>query len=340
MTDHLNDLEQLADEILAAGEQQQTTPTAIERARTDGARMTSGLERDGEPTRYDPSTFLDKPDRSAPALEPSARRGSSASTNYVTAAGLSALDHAVREAMRRPDDAVLGETKQAAAAWSDFVAAADEARRLVQGIPAAMRRAEVARAEALADPGDEPFALPSSADARAHAEAVAGKALRHALDLRRAYDDVVLETAGERLEALEKTVPQQAAEIVSRVADLRSAVVALRAGVTTLTHAAGEARGLRPRSLPTAVRLEELDALEAEVARLAEIAADPAEPAIVPSLREREAIVRASHMAVGGLTAAIVDLARIERSEEFRHTSHTRGIPAHVLENAAAQAQF
>lgn len=340
MSDFNADLDQLAEQIMSTGEQQQSAPTAIERARTDGARVTSGLERDGEPTRYDPSTFLDKPDRSAPALEPSARRGSSASTNYVTAAGISNLDSKVHEARRRPDDAVLGETKQAAAAWSDFVAAADEARRLVQGIPAAMRRAEVARAEALADPGDEPFALPSSADARAHAEAVAGKALRHALDLRRAYDDVVLETAGERLEGLEQAVPQQAAEIVSRVADLRAAVVALRAGVTTLTYAAGEARGLRPRSLPTAVRLDLLDELEAEVAQLAEIAADPAEPAITPSLREREAIVRASHMAVGGITAAIVDLARIEKSEEYRHTSHTRGIPQHVLDNAAAAAQY
>lgn len=334
-----HDLEQLADEIMSTGEQQPSTPTAIERAHADGARLTSGMERGG-PTRYDPATFLDKPAKDGPRLEPSARRGSSSPSQYVTAPGISNLDNKVAEARRRPDDATLGETKQAAAAWSDFVAAADEARRLVRGIPAAMRRAEVARAEALADPGDEPPALPSSADARAHAEAVAGKALRHALDLRKAYDEVVIETAGERLEGLEKAVPQQAEEIVARVADLRAAVVALRAGVRTLTEAAGEARGLRPRSLPTAVRLEELDALEAEVARLAEIAADPAEPAIVPSLRERAYIHKQAQLAVGGITAATVELARIEKSEEYRHTQYTRGIPTHVLENAAEQAQY
>ncbi|MHA7126311.1 hypothetical protein ACRTEC_08005 [Janibacter indicus] len=339
MTDHLTDLEAAADAIMAAGEQQTAPPSAIERARTEGARMTSGLERGNGPTRYNPADFLDKPDRDGPRLLPATRGGSSSPSQYVTAPGLSALDHKVHDARRRPDDATLGETKAAAAAWSDFVAAADEARALVGDVPAAMRRAGDARAVALAE-ADGPVVLPSVADARAYAEALAGRALRRALDLRQAYDDVVEETAGERLEGLEKAVPQQAEEIVARVADLRSAVVALRAGVTTLTHAAGEARGLRPRSLPTAVRLDVLDQLEAEVERLAKIASDPAEPAIVPSLREREAIVRASHMAVGGITAAIVDLARIEKAEAYKHTAHTRGIPAHVLENAAAQAQF
>lgn len=336
MTD-FNDLETLADEILAAGEQQ-SPPSALERAHAEGARLTSGMQRGGR-TRYNPADFLDKPDPDAPRLEPSPRRGSSGSTNYVTADGLSALDHAVRDARRRPDDAVLGETPAAAQAWADFVAAADEARALVVDVPAAMRRAADERSAALAE-ADGPVVLPSVADARAYAETVAAKALRRALELRKTYDDVVLETAGERLAGLEQAVPQQAEAIVARVADLRAAVVALRAGVTTLTHAAGEARGLRPRSLPTAVRLEGLDALEAEVARLAEVAKDPAEPAIVPSLREREAIVRASHMAVGGLTAAIVDLARIERSEEYKYTAHTRGIPTHVLDNAAAAAQY
>lgn len=338
MSDH-HDLEQIADEIMARGEQHTAPPSAIERARDAGTRLSSGLERGGDPVRYDPATFLEKPDTDAPLLEPQQGRGSSGSTRYVMSAGISSLDHRVREARRRPDDAVLGETKAAATAWAAFLTAADEARALVVDIPAAMRRAADARAAALAD-ADGPVVLPSVADARAHAEAVAGRALRRALDLRKAYDDVVEETAGERLAGLEQAVPQQAEEIVARVADLRSAVVALRAGVTTLTHAAGEARGLRPRSLPTAVRLEELDALEAEVSQLAAIAADPAEPAITPSLREREAIVRASHMAVGGITAAIVDLARIEKAEAYKHTAHTRGIPTHVLDNAAAQAQF
>ena len=338
MTDH-NDLETLADEILAAGEQQQTAPTALERARDAGTRLSSGLERGDGPVRYNPATFLEKPGADAPRLEPSARRGASSPSQYVMAPGISNLSAKVAEARRRPDDAVLGETKKAATAWAAFLAGADEARALVVDIPAAMRRAADARSAALAE-AEGPVVLPSVADARAYAETLAGRALRRALDLRKTYDDVVLETAGERLEGLEQAVPQQAAEIVARVADLRAAVVALRAGVTSLTYAAGEARGLRPRSLPTAVRLDVLDDLEAEVARLAEVASDPAEPAIVPSLREREAIVRASHMAVGGLTAAIVDLARIERAEEFRHTSHTRGIPTHVLDNAAEQAQF
>lgn len=338
MTDH-NDLEALAEEILAAGEQQQTAPNAMERARDAGARLTSGMERGGA-TRYDPATFMDKPDKDAPALLPQqGRGGSSGSTRYVMSAGISSLDHAVREARRRPDDATLGETKAAATAWAEFLTAADEARAAVVDVPAAMRRAADARSAALAEAAG-PVVLPSVADARAYAETLAGRALRHALDLRKTYDDVVEETAGERLAGLEQAVPQQAEAIVARVADLRAAVVALRAGVTKLTYAAGEARGLRPRSLPTAVRLDLLDELEAEVSRLAEVAADPAEPAITPSLREREAIVRASHMAVGGITAAIVDLARIEKAEEYKHTAHTRGIPTHVLENAAAQAQF
>lgn len=332
-----HDLEQIADEILAAGEQH-TAPSAMERAHAEGARLSSGLERGGA-TRYDPAQFMEKPDKDAPRLETSARRGPSSPSQYVMAPGISNLSAKVAEARRRPDDATLGETKAAAQAWAEFLTAADEARALVGDVPAAMSRAADARAAALAD-AEGPVVLPSVADARAHAETVAGRALRRALDLRQAYDDVVIETAGERLAALEKAVPRQAEEIVARVADLRSAAVALRAGVTTLTHAAGEARGLRPRSLPTAVRLEELDALEAEVSRLAEIAVDPAEPAITPSLREREAIVRASQMAVGGITAAIVDLARIEKAEEYQHTSHTRGIPTHVLDNAAAAAQY
>lgn len=338
MTDH-TDLEAVAEEILAGSST--PAPSPIVSAVESGARLTSGSERGGEPTRYDPGTFLSPADKAAPATPPQqARSGGSVGTTYVTSAAISSLDHKVHEARRRDDDATLGETKAAAKAWSAFVDAADESRCLVRDVPAAMARAESARAEALADPGDTPVTLPSVADARVHAEAVAGKALRHALELRTAYDQVVQETAGERLDSLASSVPKEAAAIVSRVSDLKAAVVALRAGVRSLTHAAAEPGRRAPRSLPTAARLDVLDDLETEVARLAEVAADPSEPVLRPSLRERAAIHRQASMAVGGITAATVDLARIEKSEDYRHTAYTRGIPEHVLDNAAAQAQY
>lgn len=337
MTDMNHDLEQIADGIIADS----TTESRIVSAVAEGGRLTAGLEREDSRERIDPGRYLDKADKSAGALMPAdGKSGASSHPRYVTSAGISHLDHQVHEARRRDEDAELGETQAAAKAWTDFVAAADEARRLVRDIPLAMRRAEIARADALADPGESPVALPSVADSRAHAEAVAGKALRHALDLRRRYDGVVEETAGDRLESLSSSVPAEAAAIVERVSDLKAAVVALRAGVRTLTHAAGAETGRCPRSLPTAVRLEVLDDLEAEVGRLAEVAAEPSEAVLRPSLRERALIHRQSLMAVGSITAATIDLARTEKSEGYKHTQYTRGIPEHVLDNAAAQAQY
>lgn len=338
MSDMNHDLEQIADQIVNGGPAESSTSRIVS-ATAEGGRLTSGLEREDSNEQIDPSRYMPKADTSAPALLPATRSGGGSHRGYVMSAGISHLDHQVHEARRRDEDAELGETKAAAKAWTHFVAAADEARRLVRDVPLAMRHAEIARAEVLADPGSSPVALPSVVDARSHAEAVAGKALRHALDLRRRYDEVVVSTAGDRLESLSSSVPAEASAIVSRVADLRAAVVALRAGVQTLTHAAGASAGRRPRSLPTAVRLEVLDDLEAEVGRLAEVAADPSEPVLRPTRQEREYIHRQAGMAVGGITAAIIDLARIEKAEGYKHTQYTRGIPEHVLDNAAAQAQ-
>lgn len=322
----------------------EATAAAIESNRPADVRMPlrSGLERPDSTQPVNPAQFMPKADPDAPRLLPASRGGGGGGGGgkYVTSAGISYLSDKVAEARRRDADAVLGETKAAAKSWADFVTAADQAKALVRDIPAAMSRANAARAEALADPGEHPVVLPSVADARAHAEALAGKALRHALELRRRYDAAVEESAGDRLAQLEKEVPTQAAEILARVADLKAAVLALRAGVTTLTHAAGEARGQRPRSLPTAVRLDLLDDLEKEVRTLTEVAADPSEPALAPSLRERAYIHQQAQMAVGGITAATVELARVEASESYRYTQYTRGIPQHVLDNAAEQAQY
>lgn len=300
-------------------------------------RPTSGLERGTEPTRYDPATFIAKAGP-APATLP-ATRGSSSSSQYVMADGLSALHHKVRDALRREDDATLGETKQAAKAWVKVEALADEAEQLVRAIPFVMRDARVARSEALAAAGDEPVVLPSEADARAHAERRAAEACRAALAARAAYDQAVADTASERLAGLQKAIPVEAAEVVGRVADLRSTVERLRQGVATLADAAGEEPGRMSAQMPTAVKLEVLDKLEAEVAALAAVAEEPSEPAIRPRLPQRAAIARRARQAVSGLTPEVLELARVERREGFKQTDWTRSIPDYVLANFAEQMQ-
>ncbi|QOK24014.1 hypothetical protein IGS73_06480 [Janibacter indicus] len=337
-----HDLENIANEIMAAGEQQTTPPSAIMRAHAEGARMTSGMERGGDPVRYDPATFMDKPAKDAPALLPSTRGGSSGSSQYVTADGLSALDSKVHEARRRPDDATLGEAKKAAAAWSDFLTAADEARAAVVDVPQAMRRAADARSAALAQ-ADGPVVLPSVADARAHAEAVAGRALRRALDLRRTYDETVEATASERLEALAASVPEEAAALRSSVDDLRGRLERLRAGVEALVESASSAGGpaVVGARLPVRAKLDGLDALVEEVEALVAVSEAPTEARLIPSREERRAIAAAARHVAGGFPAELVALASRESEEKAAgkpSTSFASHVPAHIVRSYRADA--
>ncbi|MCT1618755.1 hypothetical protein [Janibacter hoylei] len=341
MTDHLTDLESIADEIVARGEQQQQqTSTAMERARTEGARLTSGLERGG-PSRFNPADYMDKPDPDAPRLEPSPRRGSSAWAPFVHSDAMAGLHNRVREALRREEP--LAEPAKAARAWTTFVKAAEEALRLVSDVPAAMRRAEQKRAQQLADPGDEPVVLPSSADARAHAEAVAAKACREALALRRKYDETVEATAGERLEALAVSVPEEAAALRSSVDDLRGRLERLRAGVEALVESASSAGGpaVVGARLPVRAKLDGLDALVEEVEALVAVSEAPTEARLIPSREERRAIAAAARHVVGGFPQELIALASREAEEKAAgkpSTSFASHVPAHIVRSYRADA--
>lgn len=331
MTDQ-NDLEQVADQIIAEG--RHPAPSPIVSAVESGTRLTSGSERGGELTHYDPATLLRDPAPESLATLPATRSGGSVSTTYVTSAGISSLDYKVHDARRRDEDAELGQTKAAAKAWAEFLDAADEARRLVRDIPAAMRRAQAARAEVLADPGDAPVVLPSVADARAHAEAVAGKALRHALELRTAYDEVVQETAGERLSALAKSVPTEAAALREAVTDLHGRLTRLRAGVDALVEQAADGDPAVGRAkMPSRANLEHLDDVVAEVEALVAVSESPTVRILVPTLEQRRAIVAQSRGVVGGLTEDYIALAVREEDEGWKHTRLAGGVPQHIRES-------
>ncbi|MER8345475.1 hypothetical protein, partial [Acinetobacter baumannii] len=68
---------------------------------------------------------------------------------YYHSNGISRLHTAVRDAIKRRPQDVIGETRQAAKAWADLTKAAEAALAAVADIPAAMGRAEAARAEQL-----------------------------------------------------------------------------------------------------------------------------------------------------------------------------------------------
>lgn len=297
-------------------------------------RPRSGLERDDtEPTTIDPASvshYLD--DRSStPALgKPLPSTGGSRGGHrpYVMPDALGRLHSQVHDARRRDDDADLAEPPAAAKAWQAFVKAADEAQSLARSIPAAMSKAARAREDALADAGDEPVALPSVDDARAHAERRAADALRHALDLRKKYDAVVEETRGERRAALAGSVPEAAADLLGAVRDVEARLAALRSGAAALVDLAAEEGGASvvPARLPAASRLD-LEPLVDEVRALAAVAERPTAPRLVPSLAERRAIAAAARHVLGGLPEELVALACREEDEEWAHTQYGKHVP-------------
>lgn len=329
MHDNINNIVEIAETIT------QTSAAEI-RQRPHG-----GLDRDRDAETYDPAIVgrsLDgeRPE-TLPTVGPGPRPLVAHAKPYCHSDGISRLDWAVRDAVKRRVEDELGETKKAAQAYAELVAAADVALAAVADIPAAMARAAAARSAQLESTDGTAVVLPSVADARAVAEAHAGRLCRDALALAEAYRKVVSDTADERLQALASEAPKLADVVVDKVADLRSDIEALRVAVAELADAAGQESGRMARRLPTETKLEILDDLAEEVRQLAEIAGDPSEPAVHPRLEERAAIIRRSNAVPGGLTEEVLELARIERQEAYRITAHTRAIRDETLENFIAQ---
>lgn len=339
-----HDLEQLAEQIMTAGEQQPSTPSAIERAQADGARLTSGMERGGEPVRYDPATFMEKPDRDAPALLPSARRGSGSHAPFVHSAAVSRWHSEAREAAcvgSLPASHAVVPTKKMKAAWAAVQDAWAAAAEIVTSIPRRVAEATAERSR-LAGQGDQPVTLPSPQDVRAHWDAKAIAACRVVVEARADYDRVIAAEHEAHTAALGQSIPGMAASVLDRVRDLEGAVRDLRTGVSAYVDVAGNASpDVMPARMPGAATLSVLADLEREVEELQAVAEQPSQPRISPSLAERSAIMRRSQQAVNGLTVEVLDLARRERAEGYAHTAHTKAIPDSVLASfAQSQASF
>ena len=146
----------------------------------------------------------------------------------------------------------------------------------------------------------EPTVLPSPGDARAWAEVQASGAIVAARTARAEYDRLVQENLEEHAGNLQAAVPSEAEAISARV----------------------------------------LDEVAKELEVLRSIASDPTEVALTPSLRDRQIIHRQAQQIPGGVTSQIVDLARREKAEDYKHTQFTRGIPQHVLDNAENSARY
>mgnify|MGYP006898538252 CR=1 FL=1 len=325
------------DDLLATAEEIAATETRVSRA--DGTRLTSGSERgDDGPTTFDPAQEMKHLDGDGAPTDlgkpmPSTGGSRGGPRPYVMPDALGRLHSQVGDARRRDDDADLAEPKAAAKAWQAFIAAADDAQSLARSIPQAMSKAARAREDALASAGDEPVVLPSVEDARAHAEHKAADALRHALDLRKAYDVVVEETRGDRRAALAASVPEAAADLLGAVRDVEARLAALRSGVAALVDLAADEGGASvvAARLPAASRLD-LEPLVEEVKALAAVAEKPTAPRLVPPLAERQAIAAAARHVVGGIPDALVALAVREEDEGWQHTSLAKHVPRHLRE--------
>lgn len=329
MHNDINDLIETAEEIAGS-----SAPAEI--------RLTSGMQRPNrDADTFDPAIVGRVLDGDRPETIPTVGAGPRPLVEhrrpYYHSDEISRLHTAVRDATKRRPEDEIGETRAAAKAWADLTKAAEAALAAVADIPAAMGRAEAARAEQLATTDGTPAVLPSTDEARAHAEAHAARLCRDALALAEKHKQVVSDTAAERLEWLSKNAPQQAADVLARVEDLLADAERFRAVVAELVEAAGAEPGRMARRLPTATRLDVLDDIADEVRQLADIAADPSEPAVHPRLEERANIMRRSHGVPGGLTDEVLDLARIERQEAYKITSHTKAIRDEAIENYVAQ---
>lgn len=333
MSDHLT-TEQLAEQI-------ETTPADETHPALDPDRQRprSGMQRDTEGGSVDPAQYLGKADPTTPTASPATGRSRAP---FVHSDAVSSIASRAREAARvgaLPAFHLVAPTEAMRQAWQavqDAWTAAGEALALV---PVKVAEAEVERGR-LAGRADEPVALPSPQDVRAHYDAKAVAACQAVLAARAEYDRVVEAERDAHHASLEKSIPSLSSEVLEKVGDLEQAVRDLRTGVEAFVDVAGNSSPeVMPAALPHRADLSGLAALEQEVEELQTVAESPSQPRITPSLRERAAIMQRSHAAVGGLTSEVIDLARRERLEEYRWTAHTRAVPESVLENAAAQAQ-
>lgn len=322
------------------GEPIEATADRIASSRAAEVKMPlkGGLERDHLEPSYSARQFLEREPKS-PATEPATGGRSSGPHRYVHSARISAADDGIREAHRRPEWHALGAPEPVALAWEDVLEKIAAAKDAMGSIPAVMAKAERDRAALLTD-ADAPTVLPSPGDARAWAEEQALAAIRAAKKARADYDRLLEDHLDEHAANLAATVPTQAEAIGARVAGLKSDLVTLREGVRAVAEVAGAESGRRSKSLPRAVPLGLLDDIERELADLQAVADEPSEVALVPSLRERAAIAAQARQVVGGISSSMVRLARIEAGEAYAFTSHTKGIPQHVLHNAEQAARF
>lgn len=322
---NFDDITQLAETI------ERPAPTGIE------APLRTGMLRDdSEPKTYNPADFIgDRP--AGPALVPTSGRGWTGSRSYVVSDHLSMAHNAVRDAHKRPAWHSIAEPADMAAAWQDVLDAHAAVTAALAAIPQAMGKAAADGAAAL-ETAEEPVVLPSVSDARRWAEGKALEAIAACRTARAKYDQIVVSGRAEHAAKLAASVPTEAEEIKAAVDGLRQRVERLRAGVDAVVEVALAAdRNAAGRSTGRPANLGVLDDLERELGVLADVAATPTEPRITPSMGERRMIAHEMTQ-TAGLTQAALDLARTEHAEGYRHTAFTRGIPAHVIENAAARA--
>lgn len=333
-TDHLT-TEELADQI--AGDANGTSHPVLDPGRQ---RPHSGMQRDTEGGPVDPAQYLGKADPATPTASPTTGRSRAP---FVHSDAVSSIASRAREAARvgaLPAFHLVAPTEAMRQAWQvvrDAYSVAEEALALV---PVKVAEAEVERGR-LAGQADEPVALPSQQDVRAHYDAKVLAACQQVVSARVDYDRVVVEEKQAHTALLEQSIPSLSSDVLERVRDLEQAVRDLRTGVEAFVDVAGNSSPeVMSAALPHRADLSALAALEQEVEQLQAVAESPSQPRITPSLRERAAIMQRSHAAVGGLTSEVIDLARRERQEDFRWTAHTRAVPESVLANAAAQAQY
>ncbi|WP_191563450.1 hypothetical protein [Janibacter melonis] len=310
-------------------------------AAPEGQRPKSGMTGAEAPETYDPAQFVGKEPASPPVL-PSTGGGSSSGgglSGFVHSGSMSLLHNQIRDLHRREDFHEIGAPEKMGDAWQAVLEAKAEADAAMRAVPVEMRKAEQARADALAG-ATEPVALPSPADARVWAEQQARTKITTALEARRRYDAIVVEVRAEHAANLAAAVPSEGEVIRAAVSGLRAKVERLRQGVSAVVEVAASDDTTRSRrSLPRRTDLAALEALEAELEALADIAATPTEPRCEPRMSERRAIAEAARQAVSP-TPDYIELARIERGEGYSVSRFTEGTPDFMLDGAAVAARY
>lgn len=340
MSDYITELSELANEI--SPDTTEST-SRIQQAREAGLHMSAGLERGEHSGSIDPAIYAPKAEPSRPTL-PQGKSGAASHPQFVHTQAVSYHHDKAREAARpgslKAEHSVVP-TDAMTVAWEAVTEAYAVAEAAVRLIPIRVREAASERSH-LAGVGDEPVALPSPQDVRAFYDAKALEACQRVVSARAAYDRVVVDETAAHIELLGESIPALSDDVLERVRDLEQAVRDLRTAVGGYVDVAGNSSpDVMPARLPGRADLSGLAALQTEVEQLQEVAAQPSQPRIEPSLSERLAIIQRSQNAVGGLTSEVVDLARVERSESFAFSSHTKAYPAAALESfARSQSSF